>query len=444
MSLTTPTPPPLLEFHLLGTGTSSSVPSIHCLTSPTEGCHCCRSTLNAKEGTDEARNVRRNTSGLLRVPPRVGQELWRTVLCGKTFYAAALEHWPKHHLRQIDALLITHAHADAFLGLDDLRGWTLHGSIQKSIPIYATQDTYDEIARCFPYLADRSKATGGGDVPAFEWHIITPLVPLHLFGIEIVPLPVHHGKIFSDPPRPYLSLGFMFDREIVYISDVSYIPEETWQVLEGPSTFQNSDAPRTNEVLGSFSLPSEPPRRRPTLLILDTLRSTTFTSHFGIGEAISTIRRLKPLRTYLIGFAHGTSHSTWVRTCSLISSGQISPSQRSLVIPSESKPNDEPQGLPCPPPIGPCPNSIHLLPPPSQSWLAISGTLHKGLEDPLVHSEWALSIIDAFEPSKKGVKCWVRPGADGLVLKVFEEEEEEGGGGRVRDRRVWDGLYDTT
>ncbi|SGZ07104.1 BQ5605_C031g10992 [Microbotryum silenes-dioicae] len=433
MSLTTPTPPPLLEFHLLGTGTSSSVPSIHCLTSPTEGCHCCRSTLNAKEGTDEARNVRRNTSGLLRVPPRVGQELWKT--CGKTFYAAALEHWPKHHLRQINALLITHAHADAFLGLDDLRGWTLHGSIQKSIPIYATQDTYDEIARCFPYLADRSKATGGGDVPAFEWHIITPLVPLHLFGIEILPLPVHHGKIFSDPPRPYLSLGFMFDREIVYISDVSYIPEETWQVLEGRSTIQNSDAPLGKKEKGlaseSLSLPSQTPR--PSLLILDTLRSTTFTSHFGIGESISTIRRLNPLRTYLTGFAHGTSHSTWLQTCLKISSGSTapSPSEPSLLKPSEKTP----QTLPCPPPIGPNPTSTHLLPPPSQSWLAISGTLQKGQENPLVHSEWALKIIDAFEPLKKGVKCWVRPAVDGLVLKVFGEEG-------VRERRVWDGLYD--
>ncbi len=31
--------------------------------------------------------------------------------CGKTFYTAALEHWPKQGWREIDALLITHAHA---------------------------------------------------------------------------------------------------------------------------------------------------------------------------------------------------------------------------------------------------------------------------------------------------------------------------------------------
>jgi hypothetical protein len=62
-------------------------------------------------------------------------------------------------------------------------GWTLRGHIQKSIPIYCTRTTFDEIAKvtlnppslldladpsvsqCFPYLADVGKATGGGDVP---------------------------------------------------------------------------------------------------------------------------------------------------------------------------------------------------------------------------------------------------------------------------------------
>jgi phosphoribosyl 1,2-cyclic phosphodiesterase len=31
---------------------------------------------------------------------------------GKSFYAAALEWFPKYGLRHIDAVLITHAHAD--------------------------------------------------------------------------------------------------------------------------------------------------------------------------------------------------------------------------------------------------------------------------------------------------------------------------------------------
>jgi len=44
---------------------------------------------------------------------------------GKSFYEASLEHFPRHGLRTIDALLLTHGHADACFGLDDLRMWTI-------------------------------------------------------------------------------------------------------------------------------------------------------------------------------------------------------------------------------------------------------------------------------------------------------------------------------
>lgn len=57
-----------LELYLLGTGTSSAVPSIGCLTSPTLGCFCCRSTLQPGADADGLRNVRRNTGAVLCVP----------------------------------------------------------------------------------------------------------------------------------------------------------------------------------------------------------------------------------------------------------------------------------------------------------------------------------------------------------------------------------------
>jgi hypothetical protein len=44
--------------------------------------------------------------------------------CGKTFYSGAVEWWPKKQLRQIDALILTHAHAvsSSFLSHDRI-GW---------------------------------------------------------------------------------------------------------------------------------------------------------------------------------------------------------------------------------------------------------------------------------------------------------------------------------
>lgn len=102
---------------------------------------------------------------------------------GKTWNQRALELFPKHGLRQIDTVLLTHAHADGKLsldhrgtqpnlqasyiavnGLDDLRAWTLQGAIQPSIDIYLTQQTLADISRAFPYLVSKEYASGGGDV----------------------------------------------------------------------------------------------------------------------------------------------------------------------------------------------------------------------------------------------------------------------------------------
>lgn len=33
------------------------------------------------------------------------------------------------------------------ISLDDLRGWTLRGHIQKSIAIYCTQDTFNDVSK---------------------------------------------------------------------------------------------------------------------------------------------------------------------------------------------------------------------------------------------------------------------------------------------------------
>jgi hypothetical protein len=62
---------PSLELLMLGTGTSSGLPSIGCLTDPARGCFCCRSTLN-KDDPEGRKNLRRNTSAVLRIPDKQG------------------------------------------------------------------------------------------------------------------------------------------------------------------------------------------------------------------------------------------------------------------------------------------------------------------------------------------------------------------------------------
>jgi phosphoribosyl 1,2-cyclic phosphodiesterase len=213
------------------------------------------------------KNIRRNTSCAIRIDGKDGEKKTIVIDVGKNFQASSIEWFPKFGLRHIDAVLITHAHADAMNGLDDLRAWTLgKSSIQKHIDIYVSQATFKDVQRSFPYLVAKEYASGGGDVPEFKWHIINDQVPFEIenTGIEVTPFTVQHGRLFStDPPHayistpdntlpstpivsgassparvvhPYLWFGFKIQDTIVYISDVSYIPEEAWTVLEAPRT----------------------------------------------------------------------------------------------------------------------------------------------------------------------------------------------------------------
>lgn len=72
------------------------------------------------------------------------------------------------------------------------------------------------------------------------------------------------------------------------MSDVSHIPEETWRILE---------------------------RKTYSMLVVDCLRITHHTSHFGIADAVETARRLGVQKSYLVGFGHTIPHDEWVTIC---------------------------------------------------------------------------------------------------------------------------------
>ncbi|KAF9023406.1 hypothetical protein BDZ89DRAFT_1069893 [Hymenopellis radicata] len=327
-----------IEFIFLGTGTSASIPHVDCLTSPPDGRKCvtCLSTLKP-EGK---KNMRRNTSAVIRMAaPSNGKDVTIVIDAGKTFQAAALEWFPKYGLRRIDALLLTHPHADAMNGLDDLRGWTLGKKIQDHIDVYLTAFTFTEVQRCFPYLVDKGFASGGGDVPEFKWHIITETEEFQIgdTGIAVMPFAVQHGRIFTPLPcpsmgstpatvpstptipmsqmnlkehnirvqakkdeviHPYFCLGFKIQKDIVYISDTSLIPEDVWELILPPK---------------DQSIP---------LFIIDTLHLRPFISHLGIGGAIEAVRRMRATRSYLIGFSHEVTHDEWTRITEVVTAGK--------------------------------------------------------------------------------------------------------------------------
>ena len=260
-----------------------------------------------------SKNRRNNTSLLIRYlnydDDHSSNSLKNILIdCGKTFYQSVLQWFPKYHVHTLDAVILTHEHADAAFGLDELREWSMPG---KPLNVYLSRDAYVTIRQTFPYLTDPRKATGGGEVSilnfiTFEDQNVSTV--LDVCGLSMLPIRVVHGErtIFDRPIRdnsdtpetpeelsppsdimlrkaPFYAFGYRFE-DIVYMSDVSLIPEESIQ-----------------SILGS------------KILIVDALHDlpgVTHQSHFSVQQALESIDELDVGVGILTGLGHTIEHHT--------------------------------------------------------------------------------------------------------------------------------------
>jgi hypothetical protein len=84
---------------------------------------------------------------------------------------------------------------------------------------------------------------------------------------------------------------------VVYISDVSHIPEDVWAMF-GRSAEDGEQEQQRTQV--------------PPVLVLDCLRLQPHTSHLGIADSVAVARRMGAQKTYLTGFGHEVSHDEYV------------------------------------------------------------------------------------------------------------------------------------
>ncbi|PSS07343.1 Hydrolase [Actinidia chinensis var. chinensis] len=251
------------EIIFLGTGTSEGIPRVSCLTNPEKTCPVC-----SKATQLGSKNKRLNTSILIR-HPRFPGSCNILIDVGKFFYHSALRWFPTYGIRTIDAVIITHSHADAIGGLDDLRDWT--NNVQPHVPIYVAQRDFEVMKKTHYYIVDTSVVTPGAAVSDLEFNVIDE-EPFLVRDLKFTPLPVWHGI-------GYRSLGFRFGN-ICYISDVSEIPEETYVLLKDCE-----------------------------VLILDALRPDRSSStHFGLPRAMEEVRKIQPKRTLFTGMMHLMDH----------------------------------------------------------------------------------------------------------------------------------------
>jgi riboflavin kinase/FMN adenylyltransferase len=169
------------------------------------------------------------------------------------------------HLDRLDAILLTHGHADHILGFDDIRPFNIRQ--KSSLPVYGTEETFRILRRAFAYVFD--DAPTQSTVPSVDLHVVTG--PFELMGVQLVPIPLLHGDLQV--------LGFRFGRA-AYLTDFSSLPETSAALL------QDLDD-----------------------LVIDALRDVPHPMHQTVEQALAVIEKLKPRRAWFTHIAHDLPHA---------------------------------------------------------------------------------------------------------------------------------------
>eukprot|EP00271_Cylindrocystis_brebissonii_P010587 TRINITY_DN2683_c1_g1_i1.p1 TRINITY_DN2683_c1_g1~~TRINITY_DN2683_c1_g1_i1.p1 ORF type:complete len:392 (-),score=20.24 TRINITY_DN2683_c1_g1_i1:369-1544(-) len=278
------------ELIILGSGSSTGVPTPSCVISPTNPpCEVCHKALELPPESNP--NYRCNPSMLIKYRQADESFQYIQIDCGKNFKEQVLRWFVRHKIPRIDALILTHDHADAVLGIDDLRGVQPYDEFNRiaPMPVFLSRHCLESLKEKFDYLMPKPAPTAVVEgnvirrVTQLTWHEVLESTksPFDVCGLQITPLPVMHGE-------DYVCLGFLFGtrERVAYISDVSRIPPET-------------------EALISYGGEDD----RLDLLILDALyRDRPHNTHFSLPESLETIKRLRPRRALLLGLTHEFDH----------------------------------------------------------------------------------------------------------------------------------------
>jgi phosphoribosyl 1,2-cyclic phosphate phosphodiesterase len=162
---------------------------------------------------------------------------------------------------RVDAVFLTHEHADQTHGIDDLRSVVLH--MRQRIPVYLSESTGKDIMHRFSYCF--ISPPGSDYPPILNAHSVEAGESRSIDGkggeVKLSAFLLKHGNIPA--------LGYRIG-DAAYTPDLSDIPRESWPYLENLDVW-----------------------------IVDGLRYAPHPSHFSVSDALSWIDRFKPKRAVI-------------------------------------------------------------------------------------------------------------------------------------------------
>ncbi|MBK8955990.1 MAG: MBL fold metallo-hydrolase [Saprospiraceae bacterium] len=226
-----------MRLTFLGTGTSQGIPVIGCT------CSVCRSS--------DSRDRRLRTSALLEWP-----EINLLIDIGPDFRQQALE----AGIKKLNAVLLTHEHADHTAGLDDIRPLNF---LAGKIPFYAESRVRQDLMKRFHYAFEPHLYPG---LPEIQFVDIQAGRSVMILDKKIDVFRIWHGKLGI--------VGFK-SGGLVYITDASFIEDEVLDEI-----------------------------RNCKVLVLNALRKQMHHSHLHLEKALDYASQIHPEVCFITHISH--------------------------------------------------------------------------------------------------------------------------------------------